>query len=165
MENDFSMQNNHNKYDAFLTIGAIASQLNLAVQTIRMYEEQGLILPSRTPTGRRMYSLKDLEKLRCIRRAITEEGLNISGIKKLLALIPCWEFMGGLDEDCLNCQAYIQAMGPCWSSRDVGDKCKKVDCRGCEVYQMNFSCNDLKDLLVRNKNNKNNNIPKGADDL
>ena len=144
------------KYEAVLTIGAIASQLNLAVQTIRMYEDQGLILPVRTQTGRRMYSLKDLEKLRCIRQAITKEGLNISGIKKLLALIPCWEFKGGLDEDCLNCQAYIQAMGPCWSSRDVGNKCKNTDCRTCEVYQMNFSCNDLKDLLSRKNGNLHN---------
>jgi MerR family transcriptional regulator/heat shock protein HspR len=147
------MQDTIDRYEPVLTIGAIASQLKIAVQTVRMYEEQGLILPVRSSTGRRMYSLGDLEKLRCIRRLINTEGLNISGIKKLMAMIPCWEFKGGLDEDCLNCQAYIQAIGPCWSSREVGAKCKGVDCRTCTVYKMNFSCNELKDLLVR-KNGK-----------
>ena len=147
------MQNIIDKYEPVLTIGAIASQLKIAVQTVRMYEEQGLILPVRSSSGRRMYSLGDLEKLRCIRRLINTEGLNIMGIKKLMAMIPCWEFKGGLDDDCLNCQAYIEAIGPCWSSKEVGAKCKNVDCRSCPVYQMNFSCNDIKELLAR-KNGK-----------
>jgi MerR family transcriptional regulator/heat shock protein HspR len=148
------MQNHPGNYEPILTIGAIASQLRVAVQTIRMYEKQGLILPLRTQTGRRMYSLNDLEKLRCIRRLITEEGLNINGIKKLMAMIPCWDFKGGLDSDCLNCHAYIKVIGPCWSVREVGAKCNNMECRTCEVYQMNISCNNLKDLLVRRNEKK-----------
>ena len=149
--------------DPVLTIGAIASQLKIAVQTVRMYEDLGLILPTRTLTGRRMYSFKDLEKLRCIRRLITEEGLNINGIKKLMAMIPCWEFKGGLDNDCLNCPAYIEAIGPCWAAKEVGKKCQSVDCRACPVYQMNFSCNELKDLLARKNYRTNIKIDEGVE--
>jgi Zn-finger protein len=56
----------------------------LAVPTIRLYEQEGLVLPYKTPTGRRLYSLHDLEKLTCIRQMITEHGVNLQGIKKVL---------------------------------------------------------------------------------
>ncbi len=143
-----------NKYDAVLPIGAVAKMLDVAVQTLRMYEHEGLVLPERTPGGRRLYSLHDVQKLRCIRKMITEQSMNISGIRKVLSMIPCWEFMGGLDEDCLNCPAYTQASGPCWSVREVGAKCVRQDCRQCEVYRLDFDCQNLKDVITRNRTSK-----------
>ncbi|UCF65540.1 MAG: MerR family transcriptional regulator [bacterium] len=83
------------KDEAFLTIGAAARQLGVAVQILRLYENSGLILPARTHSGRRLYSMKDMERLCCIRDLITKERLNINGIRKMLSLIPCWEYRGG----------------------------------------------------------------------
>lgn len=149
------------RFEPILTIGTVAKMLDVAVQTLRMYEHEGLILPYKTDTGRRMYSMHDVERLKCIRRLITQEGLNLCGIKKLFSLIPCWEFKGGLDEECRQCPAYYETIGPCWSLDEVGGKCKGQDCRKCPVYQMELSCNKMKTILFGNlrpedEQNKNN---------
>jgi MerR family transcriptional regulator/heat shock protein HspR len=143
------------KYEPILPIGSAARLLGVAVQTLRLYEHAGLILPDRTSSGHRMYSLHDIQKLRCIRRMITEESMNISGIKHVLAMIPCWDFKGGPDDDCLHCTAYRDAAGPCWSVQDVGNKCRHVNCRDCEVYKLSYNCVELKDVIVRNRSPKN----------
>lgn len=138
-------------HEPVFSIGIIASKLNIAVQTVRLYEKEGLIIPYKTTTGRRFYSLHDLERLRCIRTMITEKGVNLQGIKRLMALIPCWEFKGGLDEQCLKCPAYFEANGPCWSLSNVGTKCKLADCRSCHVYQINMTCSKLKEVIYGHK--------------
>lgn len=134
-------------YEPVLTIGTVAEKIDVSVQTIRLYEQEGLIIPHKTKTGRRMFSMHDLERLRCIRKTITEHGLNLQGIKRLMSLIPCWEFKGGLDKDCLDCPAYFEAHGPCWSMKQRGDKCTNVDCRDCPTYKIEFNCNKLKEVI------------------
>ncbi len=141
------MENNFDYYEPVLTIGTVAKKLEIAVQTVRLYEQEGLILPYKTETGRRMYSMHDVERLHCIRKLLTEDGLNISGIKRLMSLIPCWEFKGGFDEDCKNCPAYYDTIGPCWTLRGVGEKCVGEDCRSCKVYRMNLSCEKMKAII------------------
>jgi len=136
-----------NKYEAVLTIGTVASKLKVSVQTLRLYEREGLILPVKTNGGRRMYSLHDLDRLYCIREMITKYGLNLNGIKHLMSMIPCWEYKGGLDEDCRKCPVYYEAKGPCWTRKDVGQKCQDVDCRDCPVYKIELSCNKLKEVV------------------
>ena len=64
-------ENIFDKYDALLTIGTVARKLGVSVQTLRLYEQEGLILPAKTNGGRRMYSLHDLGRLHCIREMIT----------------------------------------------------------------------------------------------
>lgn len=135
------------KYEPIFTIGTVAKRLGIAVQTVRMYEQEGLLLPHKTQTGRRMYSLHDFQRLLCIRKMITEHGINLNGIKKLFALIPCWDYRGGLDEDCKNCPVYYDAIGPCWSVREVGQKCRRQDCRECEVYRLPISCEKIKSII------------------
>ncbi|GAB4380274.1 MAG: hypothetical protein Kow0042_30280 [Calditrichia bacterium] len=134
-------------YDPVFTIGTVANLVGVAVQTIRLYEQEGLIIPFKTSTGRRMFSMHDLERLKCIRKLLTEEGLNITGIRKMMSLIPCWEFKGGLDEECKKCPAYYETVGPCWSLSDVGSKCQLQDCRTCAVYRVNLSCSKMKAIL------------------
>jgi MerR family transcriptional regulator/heat shock protein HspR len=135
------------KYDAVLTIGTVASKLKVSVQTIRLYEQEGLILPVKTKGGRRMYSLHDLDRLVCIREMITKHGLNLNGIRQLMSMIPCWEYKGGLDEECQNCPVYYEAKGPCWTRGDVGPKCQEVNCRDCPVYRIELNCNKLKEVV------------------
>ena len=136
-----------NRYDPVLTIGTVAKKLGISVQTLRLYEQQGLILPFKTTTGRRMYSMHDLDRLHCIREMITVHGLNLNGIKRLMSMIPCWKYKGGLDDDCRNCPVYYEAKGPCWTRKDVGPKCKLVDCRSCPVYRIELNCEKLKEVV------------------
>jgi MerR family transcriptional regulator, heat shock protein HspR len=147
------------RFEPVFTIGTVAQKLGIAVQTVRMYENDGLILPHKTETGRRMYSLHDLERLRCIREMIVAHGLNISGIQRLFSLIPCWDYMGGVDDDCLGCPVYSQAVGPCWHIREVGEKCKKASCRDCEVYRLDVNCHTIKRIIYkRNEKTKDNSL-------
>ncbi len=134
-------------YEPIMSIGMVAQKLNVAVQTIRLYEQEGLILPFKTASGRRLYSMHDLTRLHCIRKMIKENGLNLQGIKRIFSFIPCWEFKGGLDNDCLNCPAYYSAEGPCWSLSKKGDKCALEDCRSCKVYRLEFHCDKLKEII------------------
>jgi len=135
------------KYEAVLTIGTVAKKLNVSVQTLRLYEQEGLILSAKTNGGRRMYSMHDLERLQCIRDMITKHRLNLSGIKQMMSMIPCWEYKGGLDEDCRNCPVYYESNGPCWTRGDVGPKCQEVDCRDCPVYRLEVSCDKIKEVV------------------
>jgi MerR family transcriptional regulator, heat shock protein HspR len=141
------MDKNIDRYEAVFTIGTVAQKLGVAVQTVRMYENDGLVLPHKTSTGRRMYSLHDLERLRCVREMIVDYGMNISGIKRMFSLIPCWDYMGGVDDDCLGCPVYSQAIGPCWSIRNVGEKCIQASCRECEVYRLDVNCHTIKNII------------------
>lgn len=134
-------------FEPVLTIGTVAKKLNVSVQTIRLYEQEGLILPYKTETGRRMYSIHDFERLQCIRKMITENGLNLQGIKRLMSLVPCWDYKGGLDQDCINCPAYYEANKPCWDTENVGQKCQNQDCRDCSVYMGDFNCDRIKEVI------------------
>jgi len=138
-------------YEPVFSIGIIAQKLGIAVQTVRLYEKEGLILPFKSPTGRRFYSLHDWERLKCLRQMITEYGINLQGIKRIMAFIPCWEFRGGLDDNCLECPAYFEATGPCWSLSKVGEKCQKENCRTCPVYKINLPCSKMKEVIYGHK--------------
>lgn len=135
------------RFEPVLSIGVVAKKLNIAVQTVRLYEQEGLIIPHKTATNRRLYSVHDLERLHCIRKMITENGINIQGIKRIMSFIPCWEFKGGLDEECRNCPAYYEANGPCWNMVGVGKKCEREDCRSCPVYRLEFNCTKMKQVI------------------
>lgn len=137
------------KYEPVFTIGTVAQKLRVAVQTLRLYEQEGLVLPYKTPGGQRRYSLHDLERLLCIREMLTVYGLNLQGIRKLYALIPCWEYRGGLDADCRRCPVYHQVTGPCWSVPDVGAKCRQQNCRDCLVYRLPIHCHTLKPIIFQ----------------
>lgn len=139
------------EYEPLLTVGTVARRLGISVQTVRLYEQEGLVLPHKTRTGRRMFSLHDLDRLTCIRKMITEHGLNLSGIRRLFALIPCWHYKGGLDDDCRGCPVYYDSVGPCWTVRRVGEKCQNVDCRNCPVYQLPIRCETMKEVLFGHK--------------
>src|SRR5579862_9596286 len=55
-------------------------------QTLRMYEARGLIEPSRSPKGTRLYSQADVMRLRRIQQMTVEMGLNLAGVERVLAL-------------------------------------------------------------------------------
>ena len=67
-------------------ISVAAELVGMHPQTLRIYESKGLVRPGRTPGGTRLYSDRDLERLRAIQRLTTELGLNLAGVQRVLAL-------------------------------------------------------------------------------
>jgi MerR family transcriptional regulator/heat shock protein HspR len=67
-------------------ISVAAELVGMHPQTLRIYESKGLVRPGRTPGGTRLYSERDLERLREIQRLTTELGLNLAGVRSVLAL-------------------------------------------------------------------------------
>ena len=67
-------------------ISVAADIVGMHPQTLRIYETKGLVRPGRTPGGTRLYSDHDLERLREIQRLTTELGLNLAGVRRVIAL-------------------------------------------------------------------------------
>ena len=66
---------------------SVAAQLaNMHPQTLRVYEARGLIEPQRSPKGTRLYSQRDVEKLRRIQEMTAHLGLNLAGVERVLDL-------------------------------------------------------------------------------
>ena len=67
-------------------ISVAAEIVGVHPQTLRIYESKGLVRPGRTPGGTRLYSERDLERLRAIQRLTTELGLNLAGVEQVIRL-------------------------------------------------------------------------------
>ncbi len=67
-------------------ISVAAELVGVHPQTLRQYEDKGLVRPKRTPGGTRLYSEADVERLRIIQRLTTEVGLNLAGVELVLRL-------------------------------------------------------------------------------
>ena len=55
-------------------------------QTLRMYEQRGLIEPKRSPKGTRLYSHADVERLRRIQELTSDGGMNLAGVERVFEL-------------------------------------------------------------------------------
>jgi len=67
-------------------IGVAAELVGMHPQTLRMYEQKGLVRPGRTAGNTRLYSDADVDRLRLIQRLTTELGLNLAGVESVLRL-------------------------------------------------------------------------------
>jgi MerR family transcriptional regulator, heat shock protein HspR len=67
-------------------ISVAAELVGVHPQTLRIYEQKGLVRPQRTAGNTRLYSENDLERLRLIQRLTTELGLNLAGVEQVLRL-------------------------------------------------------------------------------
>lgn len=67
-------------------ISVAAELADMHPQTLRMYEQRGLIQPQRSPRGTRLYSQDDVERLRRIQEMTAELGLNLAGVERVLEL-------------------------------------------------------------------------------
>jgi MerR family transcriptional regulator/heat shock protein HspR len=68
------------------SISVAAELAGLHPQTLRIYEREGLLDPARSAGGTRRYSRRDLDRLQEI-CALTADGLNLAGIRRVLALL------------------------------------------------------------------------------
>ena len=67
-------------------ISVAADLVGMHPQTLRIYETKGLVRPKRTTGNTRLYSERDLERLRLIQKLTTELGLNLAGVELVLRL-------------------------------------------------------------------------------
>ena len=67
-------------------ISVAAELVGMHPQTLRIYEQRGLVRPQRTAGNTRLYSEADLERLRLIQRLTSELGLNLAGVETVIRL-------------------------------------------------------------------------------
>jgi MerR family transcriptional regulator, heat shock protein HspR len=67
-------------------ISVAAELAEMHPQTLRVYEARGLIQPKRSPKNTRLYSQRDVERLRRIQQMTSELGLNLAGVETVLEM-------------------------------------------------------------------------------
>ena len=67
-------------------ISVAAELAEMHPQTLRMYEQRGLITPKRSAKGTRLYSQEDVERLRRIQQMTVELGMNLAGVERVLEM-------------------------------------------------------------------------------
>jgi MerR family transcriptional regulator/heat shock protein HspR len=73
-------------FEPVYLISEVATILNIHPQTLRQYEREGLVTPSRTTGKIRLYSQKDIDIIKNILLMTRIEGINIAGVCKILKL-------------------------------------------------------------------------------
>ena len=66
------------------TISVVAEQYGIHPQTLRLYEREGLITPSRSAKGTRYYTEEDVERLELILSLTRDMGVNLAGVEIIL---------------------------------------------------------------------------------
>jgi MerR family transcriptional regulator/heat shock protein HspR len=69
------------------TISAVSEQFDIHPQTLRLYEREGLIKPSRSAKGTRYYTEEDIERLELILNLTRDLGVNLAGVEIVLNMI------------------------------------------------------------------------------
>ena len=72
--------------DGFVMISIIAERYNIHPQTLRLYEREGLIKPSRTAGNTRLYCEDEIHKLEMILTLTRDLGVNLAGVEVVLQL-------------------------------------------------------------------------------
>ena len=72
------------------TLSTTSTLSGIPVHSIRQYIDKGLIIPFKKESSRNLFSQTDILRLKYINKLLNEDGLNIAGIRSLLAVIPCW---------------------------------------------------------------------------
>ena len=67
-------------------ISVVATMLNIHPQTLRQYEREGLVEPSRTQGRMRLYSQRDIDRMKLILRLTRQMGVNLAGVDIVLQL-------------------------------------------------------------------------------
>ena len=67
-------------------ISVAAELAEMHPQTLRMYEARGLIAPQRSPKNTRLYSQRDVDRLRRIQQMTSRDGLNLAGVETVLEM-------------------------------------------------------------------------------
>ena len=82
-----SQKTKANADEPVLSIGKVASALNVHQRTLRIYDEQRLLVAKRSKQNRRLYSLNDIEKGKLIQFLTRNLAINLAGVRIILKLL------------------------------------------------------------------------------
>jgi MerR family transcriptional regulator/heat shock protein HspR len=88
-------------------ISVAAELAGVHPQTLRIYERRRLVSPKRSAGNTRLYSDADIERLRLIQQLTQDEGINLAGVIRIIALE---EERARLDEEARQLRAIVEAM-------------------------------------------------------
>ena len=83
-------------------ISAVSEQYEIHPQTLRLYEREGLLRPSRSEGNTRLYTDTDLERLEVILKLTREMGVNLAGVEIILNMREKMEAMQSQIEEFVN---------------------------------------------------------------
>jgi len=98
-------------------ISAVAEMFSIHPQTLRLYEREGLLIPSRSNGNTRLYTQPDLERLETILSLTRDLGVNLAGIEIILNMR---ERMGRMQEEMQAFVDFVQKELHVRSERDLG---------------------------------------------
>ncbi|MBC78305.1 MAG: MerR family transcriptional regulator [Chloroflexi bacterium] len=105
-ENDSTLEVNSDPVVGVYTISVASHLISMHPNTLRKYDRNGLVKPSRTDGRRRLYSENDLLRLRIVKLLTERYGLNLEGAKLVLALSIRIKEVVDLLEQGVNNQVY-----------------------------------------------------------
>jgi len=76
----------HSYDEPVYLISVVSTILNIHPQTLRQYEREGLVKPSRTEGRMRLYSQRDIDRMKMILRLTRQMGINLAGVDVILQL-------------------------------------------------------------------------------
>ena len=100
------------KSKAAYMISSVAEQYGLHPQTLRLYEREGLLKPSRSDGNTRLYTDEDLERLEVILHLTRELGVNLAGVEIILNMRAKMAAMQGQIEQFVESLNYELANRP-----------------------------------------------------
>jgi MerR family transcriptional regulator/heat shock protein HspR len=101
-------------------ISAVAEQYQIHPQTLRLYEREGLLTPSRSEGNTRLYTEEDLQRLEVILKLTRDLGVNLAGVEIILNMREKMEAMQKQVEEfinTLNKELAIHAQAPVYDTR------------------------------------------------
>ena len=81
------LNNEDYNLEPIMSIGTVASRLNIHQRTLRIYDKEGIVSPKRSDKNRRFYSVEDYERLKVIRYLTTNLTMNLVSVKILLSIL------------------------------------------------------------------------------
>src|SRR3954447_24637212 len=103
------MRNEINEATGYFAISAAARLLGVHAQTLRAYERQGLITPTRSKGRIRLYSVEDIRRAQLVRRLIDDLGVNLAGAEVILMLT---DRIRALEEEVERLQTEVKRRSP-----------------------------------------------------
>lgn len=143
---------NYDILDPVITIGTLAKKVGMSVSAIRKYEDAGLLISHRKDSQHRLFSYEDITRINTIKFLIKELGINIEGIRRMQAMLPCWNMLKcdrTNGNDCSkDCSAHHDSSKPCWMIKDAHCTLQGNECRECIVYRFGSLCTEkIKDVV------------------
>ncbi len=112
-------------------ISSAADLVGMHPRTLYLYEEKGLLIPVRK-SNRRFYSANDLQWISSIRYLVHQRGLNLEGLRRLLAMRARFEYKRMYRTILAECLEFVDPVSPCWEQ----GMAEQYDCYHCPVYQV-----------------------------